>query len=144
MNYWLYGTESQVVAASPSRPKAEPRSSSTGALAMREDHPGPADRIGRGLGIFRFGESPVLRVLADRQRLPARFVVRGKLYGVECKRVDAPKLTPSMRIALQDLSLERIAVVYPGPRRYAIAERVEAVPLAEVTKGMAGLFPEAD
>jgi hypothetical protein len=69
--------------------------------------------------------------------------VRGRWYGVECKRVDAPRLTPSMRIALKDLKLERIAVVYPGPRRYPLSARVEAVPLAEVTKGMPGLFPGA-
>jgi predicted AAA+ superfamily ATPase len=55
---------------------------------------------------------------------------RGKLFGVECKRVDAPRMTPSMRIALEDLGLERIAVIYPGTRRYALADRVEAVPLA--------------
>lgn len=55
---------------------------------------------------------------------------RGKLFGVECKRVDAPRLTPSIRIALADLGLERVAVVYPGSKRYTIADRVEAVPLA--------------
>ena len=68
-------------------------------------------------------------------------VVRGKVYGVECKRADAPGLTRSMRIALDDLQLERLAVVYPGPRRYRIADRVEAVPLPEVVNGMDGLFP---
>jgi hypothetical protein len=55
---------------------------------------------------------------------------KGKLFGVECKRVDAPRLTPSIRIALEDLQLERVAVVYPGSRRYALADRVEAVPLS--------------
>jgi len=59
---------------------------------------------------------------------------RGKLFGVECKRVDAPRMTPSMRIALADLGLERIAVIYPGARRYALADRVEAVPLATLAE----------
>jgi len=59
---------------------------------------------------------------------------RGKLCGVECKRVDAPRLTPSIRIALDDLGLEHVAVVYPGSRRYALADRVEAVPLATLTE----------
>jgi uncharacterized protein len=58
----------------------------------------------------------------------------GKLFGVECKRVDAPRVTPSMRIALADLGLERIAVIHPGPRRYALADRVEAVPLATLAE----------
>lgn len=57
-----------------------------------------------------------------------------KLYGVECKRADAPRLTPSIRVALEDLGLERVAVVYPGPHRYALADRVEAVPLATLSR----------
>ena len=57
---------------------------------------------------------------------------RGRLFGVECKRIDAPRMTPSIRVALEDLVLERVAVVYPGSRRYPIAENVEAVPLTEL------------
>lgn len=66
----------------------------------------------------------------------------GRMFGVECKRVDAPRLTPSMRIALDDLKLERIAVVYPGATRFPLAEQVEAVPLDALVDGMKGLFPE--
>ena len=69
-------------------------------------------------------------------------IVRGKRYGVECKRADAPGMTRSMRTAMDDLKLERLAVVYPGPRRYPIADRVEAVPLPEVAGGMEALFPD--
>lgn len=68
-------------------------------------------------------------------------IKQGRMLGVECKRMDAPKMTPSLRIALEDLKLERIAIVYPGPDRYFITDRIEAVPLAEVIKGMDGLFP---
>lgn len=64
-----------------------------------------------------------------------------RMFGVECKRVDAPAMTPSLRIALEDLKLDRIAVVYPGPQRYPIGERVEAVPLPAISEGMKGLFP---
>lgn len=69
-------------------------------------------------------------------------IKQGRLLGVECKRADAPALTPSMRIALKDLKLDRIAVIHPGPLRYPLADRVEAVPLAAVADGMGGLFPE--
>lgn len=62
----------------------------------------------------------------------------GRLLGVECKRTDAPKLTPSMNIAMNDLQLERIAVVYPGAKRYPIASNIEAVPLSEIWRG--GVF----
>ncbi len=54
----------------------------------------------------------------------------GRRVGVEFKRADAPHLTPSMRIALQDLALDALYVVYPGDRRYTLAERVQAVPLS--------------
>jgi hypothetical protein len=50
--------------------------------------------------------------------------------GVDCKRSDAPVLTPSMRIALADLKLDELVVVYPGTRRYRLEKRVEVVPLA--------------
>ena len=50
--------------------------------------------------------------------------------GVEFKRADASRLTPSMRAALHDLKLEALYVVYPGDRRYALAQNVEAVPPA--------------
>lgn len=55
----------------------------------------------------------------------------GKRVGVEFKRIDAPGLTQSMRIAQADLKLDALYVVYPGDRRYSLAERVEAVPLAD-------------
>jgi hypothetical protein len=58
--------------------------------------------------------------------------IRGRRVGVECKRVDAPTLTPSMRVALGDLKLDRLIVVYPGQRRYALGERVEVLPLLEL------------
>lgn len=55
----------------------------------------------------------------------------GRRIGVECKRADAPVLTPSMRIALTDLRLDHLHVVYPGQRRYRLTDRVDVVPLAE-------------
>jgi hypothetical protein len=51
------------------------------------------------------------------------------MYGVECKRTDAPRMTRSIRNAIEDLGLERVAVIYPGQKRYPISERVDAVPL---------------
>jgi uncharacterized protein len=54
----------------------------------------------------------------------------GRRVGVEFKRADAPQMTPSMRIAMQDLALDALYVVYPGERRYGLAERVDAVPLS--------------
>ncbi|HLB13320.1 MAG TPA: ATP-binding protein [Burkholderiales bacterium] len=66
----------------------------------------------------------------------------GRRVGVEFKRADAPQLTASMHIALRDLGLEALYVVYPGPRRYALGERIEVVPLtALVPESPASLAP---
>lgn len=56
----------------------------------------------------------------------------GKRIGIECKRVDAPVMTASMRIALEDLQLDRLVVVYPAGSRYPLSEKVEAIPLSEL------------
>lgn len=55
----------------------------------------------------------------------------GRRIGVECKRADAPVLTPSMRIALSDLQLDRLYVLYPGEKGYSLGKKAEVVPLAK-------------
>jgi uncharacterized protein len=65
----------------------------------------------------------------------------GRRLGVEIKRADAPALTPSMRIALRDLQLDYLTVLYPGSRRYQLTERVSVVPLATLAEGVGALFP---
>lgn len=50
--------------------------------------------------------------------------------GVEFKRADVPTVSRSMRTALQDLKLDRLYVVYPGAHRFALDDRIEAVPLS--------------
>lgn len=56
----------------------------------------------------------------------------GKRFGVEIKRQDAPGVTASMRIALQDLHLDHLTVLYPGEQAYDLAERITAIPLSIV------------
>jgi hypothetical protein len=63
----------------------------------------------------------------------------GRRYGVEIKYSDAPSLTKSMKIALDDLGLSRLYVVYPGPRRYVLDKRIEALPLADLLAEIEGL-----
>ncbi len=59
----------------------------------------------------------------------------GRKFGVECKRMDAPRLTSSMRIALADLQLDHLTVIYPGDRPYPLADRVTVVPLEIIATG---------
>lgn len=56
----------------------------------------------------------------------------GQRYGFEFKFADAPGTTRSMRVAMEDLGLKRLFVVYPGARRFDLDEDIVAVPLAHL------------
>ena len=56
-------------------------------------------------------------------------IKNGLRFGIECKRVDAPRVTASMRSALHDLELEHLSVVYPGSLSYPLADRITAIPI---------------
>jgi uncharacterized protein len=56
--------------------------------------------------------------------------------GVEFKRADVPRLTPSMRIAMDDLKLDAMYVLHPGLHRFPLADGIEAVPLWAVLPGV--------
>ena len=51
----------------------------------------------------------------------------GKRIGFEFKHSDAPTLTKSMHIALNDLKLQRLFVLYPGNQSYQLHQKVEVV-----------------
>lgn len=69
-------------------------------------------------------------------------IKHGRRLGVECKRMDAPRLTASMQIALADLALDHLTVIYPGDRPYPLADRVTVMPLATIAAGAQALVPE--
>ncbi len=56
----------------------------------------------------------------------------GRRLGFEVKREDAPRMTPSIRIAMTDLRLAHLTVVYPGTRTYSLAPNVTVQPLGEL------------
>lgn len=53
----------------------------------------------------------------------------GRRYGFEIKYADAPGTSRSMQVALRDLGLEHLWIVYPGQHEYALDERITALPL---------------
>jgi uncharacterized protein len=55
----------------------------------------------------------------------------GRRIGIECKRADAPVMTKSMQIALNDLKLDQLYVLYPGDKTYSLGKKVDVVPLAK-------------
>ena len=64
----------------------------------------------------------------------------GRRVGVEVKREDAPRVTPSMRIALADLRLDHLAVAYPGKRRYDLSSQISVWPLADLAQARWSAF----
>ncbi len=66
-------------------------------------------------------------------------------YGFEVKRSEAPRLTRSMRSALETLGLHRLDVVHAGTERYRLAEGVRALPaveLAGILRPIRGVGPK--
>ena len=64
--------------------------------------------------------------------LDLAFSLRGHMFGVEAKFTEAPVVTRSMRIALDDLALTHLWVVHPGRHRYPVDERITMWPIAEL------------
>lgn len=54
------------------------------------------------------------------------------LRGFELKRTTTPRVTPSMRIALDDLGLDELVVVHAGSRSFPLGERIRAVAAARL------------
>lgn len=53
----------------------------------------------------------------------------GLRYGVECKYSDVPRFTKGNHVALKDLDIQKLFVVYPGKERRMISNQVEWVPV---------------
>jgi len=57
-------------------------------------------------------------------------IYHDRRYGFEMKLNEAPKLTRSMMVSIEDLKLDGLFVIYPGTRQYPLSERVSAVPIS--------------
>ncbi len=55
---------------------------------------------------------------------------------MEFKRSDAPRLTPSMRIAMNDLKLRSMVVLCPATKPYDLAPGIRVRALDTVVQGM--------
>jgi hypothetical protein len=60
------------------------------------------------------------------------FIHRGHRYGVEMKFSEAPKVTRSMRVALDDLGLDHLWVIYPGTQSYPVQKKITVWPLRDI------------
>lgn len=53
-------------------------------------------------------------------------------FGIDAKYSDAPGPTKSMRIAMQDLKLSRLFIVYPGSQAYDIDSTIRVIPITQL------------
>jgi predicted AAA+ superfamily ATPase len=61
-------------------------------------------------------------------------LARGKRIGFEFKYADAPGRQRSMGIALRDLNLAHLWVVYPGEQAYDLDDKISVLPIADLTR----------
>lgn len=65
----------------------------------------------------------------------------GRRRGFEFKHTDAPGITKSMRIALEDLRLDQLDVIHAGADTYPLSEKIRAVALKRLTADLAPTRP---
>lgn len=83
--------------------------------------------------LMRFGERDAWFWATQRgAELDLMILRQGRHWGFEYKCSDAPTTSRSMHVALNDLGLAHLWVVYPGRERYPLGERITALPLRDL------------
>ena len=67
-------------------------------------------------------------------KLDLVFSKHGKLWGIEIKYSDVPKVTKSMSSAIGELSLEHLWIIYPGRETYPLNENISAISIETLHK----------
>jgi predicted AAA+ superfamily ATPase len=70
----------------------------------------------------------------EQAELDLLIIKDGRRQGFEVKYEDAPRLSGSMRAAMDILKLDSMTVVYPGSKQYPLADRIIAQPLTELVQ----------
>ncbi len=60
----------------------------------------------------------------------------GKALGFEIKVADAPRTTKSMHIAMHDLDLHHLYVVYPGDKTYPLTDAITALAITDLRSAL--------
>jgi len=81
--------------------------------------------------LIRFGDRDAYFWATQRgAELDLLLLRQGKRWGFEFKCTDAPSVSRSMHVALEDLGLEHLWVVYPGSKKFPMHPKITALPLA--------------
>lgn len=97
--------------------------------------------------------APILEVVGARNtyfwatqsgaELDLLILKSGKRYGIEVRYGDAPGVTKSMRLAVSDLALKQLFVVYPGEESYPVDAKIQVVSLPKVCERLRSQNPDA-
>ncbi len=60
------------------------------------------------------------------------FIKEGRRIGIEVKFSEAPKTTKSMRIAIEELRLDKLFIIYPGKHQYKVDHNITVFPLSDI------------
>ena len=66
--------------------------------------------------------------------LDLMITIAGKRYGFEFKYADAPGRSRSMHIAIKDLGLTHLWVIYPGGQEYPLDDKITVMPLDGISQ----------
>lgn len=112
------------------------------ALLMIDSHAALEAHPKLGASWEGFALEQVLRRIGERDvyfwatqsgaELDLLFFHGGLRYGIEFKHADAPGLTRSMGVALSDLRLKHLYILYPGPTSYAVSDTVTVLPVTNL------------
>ncbi len=69
-----------------------------------------------------------------------RLEIGGRVIGFEIKRTDRPRITKSMHSALADLELDHLVIAHAGLHRFALTDRVTAVPATDLLTDQSALL----
>lgn len=73
----------------------------------------------------------------NRAEMDLILLRKGKLIGIECKHSDAPRITPSIQNAMDDLKLHHVWIIHPNKTPFNLAKNVTAVSMQHLLKELA-------
>ena len=95
---------------------------------------GPGFALEHVIGLSRAERDCYFWATHGGAELDLLIVRGGKRFGFEFKYSDSPGTTKSMRVAMADLNLETLFVVYPGRRSFMLDERLQVLAIPDLTK----------
>ncbi len=60
------------------------------------------------------------------------FLHEGQRFGVEVKYGESPRITKSIRVAIKDLRLRHVWLIYPGDQEYTADNNITVIPLSAI------------